>query len=234
LGFSGGIIQYARCSFIIVSDLFNHTTFRSYKKSYVHNYKTPAIVISSGIQQLKPPTTVPNVLTGISKKIPQCLLPLTTDSNGDTHTELFVHQSDKEFAAITAYSLEQIDVSHSFVLSLQIAICQNGPQAVEQPIRNLICSSSHNGCNASPAPYCIVCTQSAQGLSPALKFTHALTVAGVVRFVDGNAAKLSYKAKLFLVIVICQLTQHDYTIERVALPLAPSDARVYRCPSLVI
>ncbi|KAA6316477.1 MAG: hypothetical protein EZS28_055253, partial [Streblomastix strix] len=131
-GFSGGIIQQARCSFIIVSDLFKYTTFRSCKKSQVHNYKysdaqlrvntgnelnigfnqfkssTPAIVISNGNLQLK--LAAANSETKISKKIPQCLLPLTIDSNDDTLTEFLVHSSDNEFAAITAYSLAQIDV----------------------------------------------------------------------------------------------------------------------------
>ncbi|KAA6401616.1 MAG: hypothetical protein EZS28_002858 [Streblomastix strix] len=36
--FFGGIIQYARCSFVTILVLFNHTIFGSYKKSYVHNY----------------------------------------------------------------------------------------------------------------------------------------------------------------------------------------------------
>ncbi|KAA6313780.1 MAG: hypothetical protein EZS28_055697, partial [Streblomastix strix] len=104
-GFSGGIIQQARCLFVIELCLFKYTTFRSYKKSQVHNYKysdaqlrvstgnelnigfsqfkssTPAIVIGYGIQQLK--LAAAKAETGISKKIPQCLLPLTIDSNDD-------------------------------------------------------------------------------------------------------------------------------------------------------
>ncbi|KAA6359745.1 MAG: hypothetical protein EZS28_044728, partial [Streblomastix strix] len=168
-GFSGGIIQQARYSFIIVSDLFKYTTFRSCKKSQVHNYKysdaqlhvntgnelnirfnqfkssTPAIFISNGNLQLK--LAAAKAETGISKKIQQCLLPLTIDSNDDTLTEFLIHSSDNEFAAITAYSLAQIDVSQSFILSLQIAIYLNGPQAVEQPIHSLIRSQALIGNN---------------------------------------------------------------------------------------
>ncbi|KAA6398808.1 MAG: hypothetical protein EZS28_005663 [Streblomastix strix] len=190
--------------------------------------------ISSGIKQLKALVTIPNFEKGNLMKILQCLLPLPIDSNCVTLTELLVHQSDNEFAAIAAYSLAQIEVSHSFVLSLQIAIYWNGPQAVEYSIQNIIRSSPLNGYNASPAPIYIVRGQSAYGLFNPLKFTLALAIAGASIVTSGDALTLSYKAKLFLGIVICLLTQHDYTIEHVALPLAPSGARVYLCPSLLI
>ncbi|KAA6312102.1 MAG: hypothetical protein EZS28_055985, partial [Streblomastix strix] len=169
--------------------------------------------------------------TGISKKIPQCLLPLTIDSNDDTLTEFLVHSSDNEFAAITAYSLAQIDVSHSFVLSLQIAIYQNGPQAVEQPIHSLITSSGLIGNQLALAPTYIVRVQSAYGSSNPLKFTLALAVSASAG--SSVAAKLSYNANLPAGIVIYQLTQHDYAIEQVVLPLAPNGALVYLYPSLV-
>ncbi|KAA6403931.1 MAG: hypothetical protein EZS28_000544 [Streblomastix strix] len=109
----------------------------SYKKSYVHNYRykdtqlcvrtgnelkigfnqfkssTPDNVIGYGILQLKAPAVPLNAATGISINIPQYLFPATIDSNGDTLTELFIHKSDNGFAEITAYSLAQIDVSHT-------------------------------------------------------------------------------------------------------------------------
>ncbi|KAA6399586.1 MAG: hypothetical protein EZS28_004884 [Streblomastix strix] len=107
-------------------------------------------------------------------KIPRCLLPLTIDSNDDTLTELFIHQSDNGFAAITAYSLSQIDVSHSFVLSFQIAIYQNEPQAVEQPIQNLTSSLIYCGIQFTSAPHSIVRAQSVYEFSNLLKFTLAL------------------------------------------------------------
>ncbi|KAA6398412.1 MAG: hypothetical protein EZS28_006057, partial [Streblomastix strix] len=50
-------------------------------------------------------------------------------------------------------------------------------------------------------------------------------LAVVVIGVANPGTKLSYNANLSPGIVICQLTQHDYTIEHVALPLAPSGAR---------
>ncbi|KAA6394612.1 MAG: hypothetical protein EZS28_009859 [Streblomastix strix] len=175
------------------------------------------MVIKSGILQLKLPAA--NFETGISKKIPQCLIALTIDSNDDTLTELFVHKSDNEFAAITAYSQAQINVSQSFVLSLQIIIYLNGPQAVEQPIHSLICSLGLIGYQLGSAPTCIVRGQLSNGSSNALKFILALANAGVVISVAG--------------VVIYQLTQHDYAIERVILPHAPNGALVYLLPSLV-
>ncbi|KAA6386471.1 MAG: hypothetical protein EZS28_018004 [Streblomastix strix] len=155
-------------------------------------------------------------------KIPQCQLPLATDSNDDTPTELLVHLSDNVFVAITASSLAQIDVSYSFVLFLQIAIYQNGPQTVEQPIYSLICSSGLIGNQSSSAPTSIVRVQFAYGSSKTLKFILALAVVYVVTATAGNAAKLNYNAYLPGEIVIYQLTQHYYSIEQVALPFAPN------------
>ncbi|KAA6395990.1 MAG: hypothetical protein EZS28_008481 [Streblomastix strix] len=252
-GFSGGIIQQARGVFVQVLDLFKYTTFRSCKKSQVHNYKyreaqlrvntgnelnigfnqlkssTPAIVISNGNFKLKELAAKAEI--GISKKIPQCLLPLTIDSNDDTLTEFLVYLSDNEFAAITAYSLAQIDVSHSFILSLQIAIHQNGPQAVEQPIHSLITSQGLIGNSLSSAPTAIVRTHSAYGSFNPLKFTLPLANSAVVA--AATAALLSYYANLSAGIVIYQLTLHDYAIEQVVLPFAPNGALVYLYPSLV-
>ncbi|KAA6403228.1 MAG: hypothetical protein EZS28_001243 [Streblomastix strix] len=254
-GFSDGIIQQERCQLVIVLDLFNHTTFRSYKKSQVLNYKyndaqlrvntgnelnigfsqfkssTPAIVIGYGIKQLKLP--VAKASTGISMKTPQCLLPLTTVSKGGTLTEFFVLESDNQFTAITAYSLAYIDVSHSFVLSLHIAIYQNGPQAVEQPSQNLTCSLGLIGLSFSSAPIYIVRTQSAQGSSNSLKFTLALALAFEFRAVDNLGIKLSYSANLSPGIVIYQQTQHDYTIEQIPQFFVRNGALIYLYPSLV-
>ncbi|KAA6397868.1 MAG: hypothetical protein EZS28_006604 [Streblomastix strix] len=229
----------------------------SYKKSYVNNYKyneaqllsnvgnelkiiinqfkssTPAIVTSSGILQLNVFAVVENFETGISKNIPQCLLPLTIDSNDDTLTEFIIHESDNEFAATTAYSLAQIDVSQSFVLSLQTTFHQNGPQAVEQSIQNLICPFSFNENQFASAPHYTVLVQSAYESENPLKFTLALAVAFAVIGVARSGTKLSYKTNLSPGIVIYQLTQHDYTIEQVLEPLAPNGALVYLYPSLV-
>ncbi|KAA6371146.1 MAG: hypothetical protein EZS28_033326 [Streblomastix strix] len=144
-------------------------------------------------------------------KIPQRLLPLTTDYNGETLTELLVHQSDNEFAAITAYSPAQID---------------NGPQTVEYLIRNIICSSVLNGNLSAIAPIYIVRGQFAYGLSNVLKFSLALTIVGSSMATPDNAPKFSYKAKLSLEIDICQLTQRDYITEHVALPHAPSTSDI--------
>ncbi|KAA6399928.1 MAG: hypothetical protein EZS28_004545 [Streblomastix strix] len=212
--FSVGIIQQARCQLVIVSVIFKYTTFRYYKKSQV---QLPAAKAS----------------TGISMKTPQCLLPLTTVSKGDTLTEFFVHESDNEFAAITAYSLAYLDVSHSFVQSLQIAIYQNGPQAIEQPSQNLTYSFGLIGISLSLAPTAIVRTQSAYRSSNPLKFTLALAIAFEFRAVDNPGIKLSYSANLSPGIVINQQIQHDYAIELVSQPLAPNGANVYLYPSLV-
>ncbi|KAA6358448.1 MAG: hypothetical protein EZS28_046025, partial [Streblomastix strix] len=114
--FSGGIIAQARYEFSTGLYLFNRTTFKSYKKSYIHNYIyndaqflvntgkllkiefsqfrsiTPLNTISQGIRQLKASVTL-IALTGISINIPQCRLPYTILSSGETVTELEVHQS---------------------------------------------------------------------------------------------------------------------------------------------
>ncbi|KAA6392384.1 MAG: hypothetical protein EZS28_012091 [Streblomastix strix] len=225
-GFSGGIIQYARCVFTNISDIFNNTTFRSRKKSYVLNYKnndaqlcvntgnelnigfiqfkssTPAIVISNGNLQLKESTA--KAETGISNKIHRRLLPLTIDSNCGTLTELLVQQPGNEFAVITTYFLAQIVVFHSFVLSLQIAIYQNGPQDVEKRSHNLIRSSILiDLANASELIF------------------------------SGGAVALSYNANLSLAIVIIQLILHDCAIEQVVLPLSPNGALGYPYPLLI-
>ncbi|KAA6401620.1 MAG: hypothetical protein EZS28_002862 [Streblomastix strix] len=48
------------------------------------------------------------------------------------------------------------------------------------------------------------------------------------------SVKFNFKANLFPEIVIYQFIQQDYTIEQVAVPLAPRGSLVYLCPSLVI
>ncbi|KAA6399524.1 MAG: hypothetical protein EZS28_004948 [Streblomastix strix] len=253
-GFSGGIIQYARCSFVSIFVQFNHTIFRSYNKSYVCNYRykaaqlrakpgnelkigfnrfksgTPENVIGYGIQQLNLSAVALNAATGISISIPQWLFPAAIDSNDDTLTKFLVYKSDNEFAEITAYSLAQIDVSHSFVLSLQIANYQNGPQAAEYPCQNLIYSEVLFCYYVSPsAPAAIVSKQlNVQSAFP-VKLTFYNAVAAPATAVQSDL--LIYKDNLLAGIVIYQLIQQVYTIEHMPLHLAPNGAWVYLYPS---
>ncbi|KAA6391419.1 MAG: hypothetical protein EZS28_013055 [Streblomastix strix] len=123
----------------------------------------------------------------------------------------------------------EIDLKDPFTL-IDIAIFQNSPQAVEQPIHSLIRSSTLIDNQFPSAPTSIVRAQSAYGSFNPQKFTLPLAISAVVG--AAVATKLSYNATLSLGIVIYQLTQHDYAIEQVVLPLAPNVALVYLQPSL--
>ncbi|KAA6386745.1 MAG: hypothetical protein EZS28_017726 [Streblomastix strix] len=250
-GFSAGIIVQAKQ----VSndlDLFNQTTFRSYRKSVIQSYKyneaqflvstgnslniglsqfksiTPEKVISLGQRQKKAvvPEAVATSAKGTSINTPQWRLPQTMLSNGETVTLLLTVRSDSELEHIIACSLAQIDVSHNLVLSLHIAIYQNGPQAVENPNQNLRTSSTLYFYVA----YFISAASASVAVSVPLKFVLDLANS---RFSNVPFVKLTLFNYIPIVLagmVIVQLTQQVQTQQHVALPLAPSGALVYLVP----
>ncbi|KAA6319227.1 MAG: hypothetical protein EZS28_054845 [Streblomastix strix] len=128
------------------------------------------------------------------------------DSSGETLTELLVHKSVNEFEQITAYSLAYIAVFHKFQAFRNIANQLKGPQAVEKPSQNF---------------KCVI------GLAFALKLTLAFNSLASAPI---TSHLFNYMANIFAGIVIVQFTQHVYTIEQVAVPLAANGARVYLTP----
>ncbi|KAA6380645.1 MAG: hypothetical protein EZS28_023828 [Streblomastix strix] len=80
-------------------------------------------------------------MTILSRIVEDWIQIIVNKLSGEIVTELEIHQSVNEFEAIIAYSLAYIEVSHNFYESFQIAIQLNGPQAVEKPNQNLMCSS---------------------------------------------------------------------------------------------
>ncbi|KAA6358628.1 MAG: hypothetical protein EZS28_045845, partial [Streblomastix strix] len=137
----------------------------------------------------------------------------TTKSNrlsGETVTELLTVRSDKELEQMIAYSRAQMEVSHNLVFYLHIATCWKGPQAVEKPNQNLTNGAAAVGC---PLKLVIYRANSMSVFNPLVVLT-----------------QLSWIPNVLAGMVIVQLTQHVYTQQHVAAPLAPRGARVYLLP----
>ncbi|KAA6309083.1 MAG: hypothetical protein EZS28_056576, partial [Streblomastix strix] len=125
-----------------------------------------------------------------------------------------------------------------FYESLHIAIQLNGPQAVEKPIQNLMCSPVNSSVSSYiyvvvPSPDCIVAVQGSFHfpVSRTLKFDIYLSCtqpAAPLFFI-----LLTYIANVFAGISIYQLIQQVQTHEQVERPLAPSGALVQCAPSFV-
>ncbi|KAA6386071.1 MAG: hypothetical protein EZS28_018401, partial [Streblomastix strix] len=250
-GLSAGIIAQAKQ----VSndlDLFNQTTFKSYRKSVIQSYKyneeqflvstgnslntglsqfkyiTPEKVMGSRIRQ-KYSVVAEAAATaskGTSINTPQWRLPQTIFSNGETVTLLLAARSDKELDQITACSLAQIDVSHNLVLSLHTAIYQNGPQTVENPNQNLSTSSTLYFYVA----YFISVASAVVAVSVPLKFVLEMANSILVNVPFVNFNLFNYIPIVLAGMVIVQLTQQVQTQQQVALPLTPNGARVYLVP----
>ncbi|KAA6386294.1 MAG: hypothetical protein EZS28_018181, partial [Streblomastix strix] len=189
---------------------------------------TPEKVISLGQRQKQAvvPEAAATSSKGTSINTPQWRLPQTILSNGETVTELLTVRSDKELEHIIACSLAQIDVSHNLVLSLHIAIYQNGPQAVENPNQNLSTSSVLYFYVA----YFISAASASVAVSFPLKFVLDLANSTGVNVPYVKLILFNYIPIVLAGMVIVQLTQQVQTQQQVALPLAPSGARVYLVP----
>ncbi|KAA6370486.1 MAG: hypothetical protein EZS28_033987 [Streblomastix strix] len=153
---------------------------------------------------------------------------------GETVTELAVHSLVNEFDAIIAYSLAYIDVSNSFYESLHIAIQLNGPQAVEKPNQNLMCSSVLYGyIVAAVASDYIVTVQGVFHTPVSIALQLDIYLLATKPAAPVADILLTYIANVFAGTQIYQLIQQVQTHEQVERPLAPSGALVQCAPSFV-
>ncbi|KAA6371352.1 MAG: hypothetical protein EZS28_033123 [Streblomastix strix] len=244
-GFSGGIIAYARrrksythsykyndAQFLVSTGNELKIGFNQFKSNTPLNVISYVILKQNGV--LGYPAAIVAYksisLSGISIKIPQWRFLAMMDSSGETLTEVLVYKSVNEFEQITAYSLAYIAVLYKFQASRNIANQLNGPQTVENPSQNFKCPLFFSPLAVLPQYFCLVyviVSESAARSLFALKLIFALNSSSSPPAISHL---FNYMANIFASIVIVQFTQHFYTIEQVASPLAANEARVYLTP----